>query len=184
MNYKMEKTTSEVYTIRFDQRDWWLQATIIENRGYLALHTSHGDWQYRWSSPGMSFKQFLTTLNNDYLMGKLGQRSYFNGDETKTQIKRDILNKRKEGDYSLKAFDAREFYNFLTKGCRQLDTSNKKIYYRNFDEGLGRNILEKIYEDDFTSIPCFMEYDPALHQFVENLWPAFVEELRKESSNG
>ena len=87
MTYRVEKATSEVYTIRFDDhRAWFIQATIMEDRGYLALSTSHGDWQYRWGSPGMPFKQFLTTLDNSYLMGKLGCRNFFNDEETLKQI--------------------------------------------------------------------------------------------------
>jgi hypothetical protein len=183
MTYRVEKTTSEVYTIRFDDhRDWFIQATIIEDRGYLALHTSHGDWQYRWGSPGKSFKHFLTTLDDSYLMGKLGQRDFFEGNDTVKQIKNDVIEKRKQTDIS--AEDARTFINFVSPtkrryGAYYLDISNVEMFHRSLDEEIGRNLIEKIY-GEITYVPCYMGYDPSLRYFVKNLWPSFVEELNKE----
>jgi hypothetical protein len=181
VTYKVEKSVSEVYTLRWDDhRDWFLQATIIEDRGYLALHTSHGDWQYRWGSPGMPFKQFLTTLDDSYLMGKLGHRDFFEGDDTVKQIKHDVIEKRKETNIS--AEDARSFFDFLTKSYG-IDTSNVEIFHRSLDEGIGRDLVEKIY-GEITYAPCYMGYDPSLRYFVKNLWPSFMEELKKEVLNG
>jgi hypothetical protein len=179
MTYKVEKSISEVYTLRFDDhRDWWIQASIIDDRGHLSLHTSHGDWQYRWGSPGMPFKQFLTTLDKDYLMGKLGERSFFDDKETIKQIKQDIRCKRREG--GLKEEDAREFYDYLSKGYG-IDASNQSTFYRSL-ETQGHVLVDKIYWGDFTSIPCYMDYEPSLRQFVENLWPSFVKYLKFEQS--
>jgi hypothetical protein len=184
MTCRLEKTTSEVYTLRWDDhRDWFIQATIIEDRGYLALHTSHGDWQYRWGCPGMPFKQFLTTLDNNYLMGKLGQRDFFEGDDTIKQIKHDVIEKRKENDIS--AVDARSFFDFLVGPKKRsmfsyrIDTSNIEMFHRSFDEKIGRDLIEKIY-GEITCVPCYMGYDPSLRYFVKNMWPFLVEELKKE----
>jgi len=178
MTFKVEKTTSKVYTLRFDDhRDWFIQATIIEERGYLALHTSHGDWQYRWGSPGMPFKQFLTTLDDGYLMGKLGQRNFFEGDKSVKQIKRDIIEKRKETDIS--AEEARSFYDFLVKPYG-IDASSIEMFHRSFDEETGCNLIEKIYES-IMYVPCYMDYDPSLRYFVENMWPSFTQALKDEN---
>lgn len=183
MTHRLEKTVSEVYTIRWDDhRDWFIQATIIEDRGYLALHTSHGDWQYRWGSPGMPFKKFLTTINSDYLRGKLGHRTYFKGVETLDQIKLDIIQKRKDLDIS--AEEARSFidmikpkkYSILNYG---ISINNTDEFYRSFSWGVGKDLVEKIYEE-ITYVPCCMGYDPSLVHFTENMWPTFIEELKKE----
>ena len=34
-----------------------------------------GSMGYRWEAPGDNFKKFLTELNTDYLMNKLGEES-------------------------------------------------------------------------------------------------------------
>lgn len=183
MTHRLEKTTSEVYTIRFDNHsDWFVQATIIEDRGYLALHTSHGDWQYRWCSPGIPFKKFLTSIDGDYLMRKLGLRTYFEGEETVNRIKQDIIEKRKELDIS--AEEARSFMDMIKPKKRSVlnyrfSTSSVGEFYRSFDEGVGRELVEKIYED-ITYVPCYVGYDPSLKFFISDLWPSFIEELKKE----
>ena len=175
VNITVKKSVSEVYTIRFpENRDCWVVATLNMKLGHIALHTSHGDWQNSWSCPGMPFKEFLTTLDDSYLMNKLGGRQeWFDGDATLKQLKRDIINSRREE--SISASDAREAYDSL----KDLDLSNLYEYQHSIEQ---EDIVSKVYADDYSSIPCVRDHDPSLRMFVKDLWPGLVQALKDELS--
>ena len=179
-NITVEKSTAEVYTVRFnDHKSWWIQATIIEARNYVALHTSHGDWSYTWGSPGMPFKKFLTTLDDSYLIGKLGgPRDYFNGDASYMQLKKDVIKHRRGNDVwtdQLTEDEAKEMWHSLK---RRFDYSSETNYVCSIHE-CPSAIIEKIY-GDLTNVPFIKEHDPSLQSFVKDLWPGFVKVLADE----
>ena len=177
MNITVKKSSSELYTIRFpEHRDWWVMATINTERGHIALSTSHGDWQNMWSCPGMPFKKFLTTLDEGYLMGKLGGRGeWFDEDATLRQLKTDVISFRREYPGTLSAKDARQIYDDL----KDLDLSSVSEYQHSIERG---DIVSRIYDDDYTSLPCVMDHDPSLRMFVKDLWPGLVQALKDELS--
>jgi len=173
-NITITKSQAEVYTIRFkEHRDWWIQAVIIENRGYLALNTSHGDWSYTWSSPGCPFKEFLTQIDDCYLTKKLGrQQDRFNGEESFKRIKKDVLRLRRDLEITCEV--ARNVWDSLGS----MDCSSEVNYWRSLDEM--PIIFQQIY--DYCDVPCVKEFDPSLKLFVKDMWPAFVKVLKNELS--
>lgn len=53
----------------------WAVITMNERIGMLQITSDWGNWSYRWSAPGMPFKEFCIQMERDpdYLIGKLTQ---------------------------------------------------------------------------------------------------------------
>jgi hypothetical protein len=69
---------------------WW--AVFYVDSGLLSIQSDYGDYSYRWSSYGESFKDFLLSIDGHYLMTKLsGGSREFMFDETIKRIKKDII---------------------------------------------------------------------------------------------
>lgn len=58
-----------------DARFGWAVITVNERIGMLQVSSDWGNWNFRWSAPGMPFKEFLIQMavDPDYLIGKLTQ---------------------------------------------------------------------------------------------------------------
>lgn len=167
-----DKSLAEVLTIRFpENRSWWLQATIIEDRGYLAIASSHGDYQHTWSSPGGPFKEFLTRLDKSYLMCKFGQMDWFDGDRTKKELLAKIREARRN-EY-IEADEAREFYD----NAESLDYSSEYAYCHEIDSISCTDLVKRVFDGDIISVPVCKDYNPQLQTFVRELWPGLIQAL-------
>jgi hypothetical protein len=122
------------------------------------------------------FKQFLCELDDDYLMGKLDHRDWFDFDETIKAVKHDILEWRKSGSLDKKG--AKAAWDELLKIADEVSTPDE--LYHAFDDSEHLDCLT----EDFGEVVRY-GFQPDLRQFVARLWPVFVDALKKEiAANG
>ncbi|HFC9206772.1 TPA: hypothetical protein ACF0PM_002231 [Clostridium perfringens] len=101
------KKLVEQYELR---NGWeWAFITIDSDRGIFQAHTSFGEFGYSWPNHGReTFKHFLIELDYDYLLNKISSETEVNGNKTKENWIKAILQDRKQKD--LTAEEARELY--------------------------------------------------------------------------
>ena len=126
---------------------------------------------------GDDFKRFLIGIGDDYLINKLGgSNSYiFDFDDTIKNIKKEILEYRRDGNSAEKV---REIWDEIE--CLE-STNNKDIFFR--------DIMDTKYYD---IICCNEPYNiivedivnPPLNSFVKEIWPHFINALKKEKNDG
>lgn len=175
----LQKKQCEQYILRWKKGYCWVVIFIDEDLGMISVQSDYGDYGYRWGSPGMPFKEFLISINNDYLMGKfhMGQRMHFEKEETIKSIQRDIIKARREnGD--IEASEARECWKEL-EYVEDIGDSQDAFFERFFNDC--RGVMEKIYGNDYTSIPCHTVYPYQLQGFVKEIWPEFIKILKQET---
>jgi hypothetical protein len=174
LEFCAEKSTTDRYTLRWKDRPWWAVFMVSED-GFLSVQSDFGDYSYRWPAPGQPFKEFLTDIDTHYLMGKFGRREEFNLTETLIQIQRDILEYRQEE--SITAEDAREAWDATMRLSNECDEDQSDFYHQLMRD---TPILTIVYRGDYTSVPCVNEYPAMLRAFCANIWPAFIDTLKKE----
>lgn len=62
---------NKCYDISTDRPGEWA-TIIIRPNGQIFINSDYGDWCFWWNGFGKDFKQFLISLNSDYLASKLG----------------------------------------------------------------------------------------------------------------
>lgn len=147
---------------------------MITEDGFLSIHSDFGDYNYRWSAFGDSFKSFLIGVDQSYLMGKLSQRDEFNEKDTFNQISSEICSYRRDQLISFKESDGLlKEVEYLRRHCGPF----REEYYRMVESLPG---LMGFYNHDMASFPCSMNYSHSIRSFCEHIWPAFIETLKEE----
>jgi hypothetical protein len=167
---KIEKSLVERYYLK---EDWTYADIHISEDGALFIRSDYGDYTYKWGSFGDSFKKFLISINNDYLINKLGGvNSYiFDYDLTIKEIKKEIIKGRREG---LDNEVVREIWNEI----EELEyTSIKDIFYKII---MDTQYFDIICDNDPYNIPCQESINPQLSSFIKELWPNFIAYLKEE----
>jgi len=140
---------------------------VIDSSGYFSAVSDYGNYAFQWSAfgEGVDFRDFLCSLNSDYLMGKLGRRDWFDSTKTHGKIKRIIIEMRKDGSVTKEA--ARDVWEDMPNPC---DTETD---YREYLEGKW---------GFFQDLCGIMDYDfpPDLMAFATRLYPRLVGEMRQE----
>lgn len=170
---KIEKTLVERYYIK---EDWTYADIHISNDGSLMIRSDYGDYAYKWGSFGNDFKNFLIGIGNDYLINKLGCGNgyIFDYDSTINSIKKEIIKYKREN----KKEDAREIWEEI----ESLDpTDNKEIFFMVI---MNTKYFEILCFNDPYNIPIEYMVNPQLNSFLKEIWPCFIEELKKEKNNG
>lgn len=66
----VEKQLADAYHIDSMKHSW--AVIMVSEKGDLMINSDYGNFAYAWRSyGGKEFKHFLTTINIDYLIGKL-----------------------------------------------------------------------------------------------------------------
>lgn len=168
---KHRKTSVDMYYVRKDH-EW---ANIVHDDGLLMIHSSYGSWSYYWSHPGGPAKEFLTQLDDGYLISKLGgSKKEFDGERTEQNIRREILERRRDG--RLNKDNAREIWEEIDGVDFQHEWDLHRICHA------GSYATQRMLwdmEDVF-----FRKPDSGLEWFVRMLWPEFVAVLKAEASEG
>lgn len=92
--YTVKRRTCEVIELHIGLD--YVVFTIDDNpdRHYhnLSIEGSYGGYAFAWNAPGPDFKGFLAKLNVDYVRGKMigGEPEEFDGDETRTELNKEI----------------------------------------------------------------------------------------------
>lgn len=166
--FTIKKETVECYKIRgvgntFDWADITIDAR--QNTGRIQIASDNGSFQYYWGACGEPFKEFLIGLGKDYAAGKFGESKWFDHDGTIELIKQNIATRAKNEEHKdvlleelkeLEGCDSRESFCFLMHNSTEL----MKMY------------------DDFPDI--LEKISPGFEYFWNNIWPVFIEELKKE----
>lgn len=171
--YEVKRGICETYTLRWKNTHMWAVFMVTDN-GFLSIQSDFGNYSYRWQAFGDSFKQFLTTLDDSYLMSKLaGTEREFYLDQTLKILVEQVLSERKQD--LITEEKARELMNEIES--LQECGPYQEEYYRMIQELPG---LMEFYGNDMSSVPCSMGYTGQMQGFVERIWPAFRAVLNKE----
>lgn len=154
------------YQVRPPGRSEWARIWLTDD-GCFSTVSDYGNYGYWWGSPGGEIRRFLIGLGPDYVLTKLtsGKRDKINGQKSVKRIQEYILSHRRERDWSKER--AREEWDLLQEHSDLDDIFNQVHWYEQ------------------TTIDCAYEYlvyegSQQAAAFVRELWPLFVEELRKE----
>lgn len=178
---KITEEPSVTYKIRDLGQFGWADITIREwpGGGSFDCQSDYGNYAYQWGAIGSrTFKQFLCSLDKDYFLKKTRPKDYrvFDSDLTCQNIRRDIIEKRKEREFTKE--EARECWN----ECEDLENqSNRNIdaFYYWFET---TNLGEKLYCGDYSSVPIQKIYNPMCDAFWERIWP-HITKYWKEKTN-
>lgn len=171
----LQKDVCEKYTLRFENGVDYAIFTIDET-GMFNCQSSFGNFNYKWYSFGDNFKEFLSRLDDGYLLNKLCNRSYFNAYEYIQDSKRTIIKKRR--DYNLTGEQARTLWTFFDKtvdSCNDSVDIIRNEFYCNSDlsEILGPEPWTSEYWPE-------ADYSPDQLAFVNKVYPIFASILKEE----
>lgn len=102
--------TLRQYDLRTD-KGRWLARVVICDDGYFSTVSDYGNYGFWWGAAGDCFRSFLCRLEPDYLCGKLAPETVYYGQETEKNIRRRILEWRRDG--SLSRDDARREWDLI-----------------------------------------------------------------------
>lgn len=138
----------------------------LTDDGCLTILSDYGNYGYWWSNTGGEIREFLIGCDDGYLMRKLaaGERE-FNGRSTVRAIRELIISWRRDG--SLSKERAREEWSLL-------DRYSDMNHPDEFREWAGRTEFGDAWEFAAYEIPC------QLQQFMERLWPGFIQQMSAE----
>ena len=185
-NPEIIKVPSVTYKLRNLKRNAWADITLREwcRGGSFQCQSSYGEFAYIWRAIGDDgIKDFLCSLDKDYFLKKTRPNDYmvFSNKLTCKRIKKDIIEQRKE------VLITKEEAHQCWEECNCLESNNS----RNSNEFffcLEKNtnlfepcmLVEKIYMDDWLSIPTVYIYNPQYDAFWDNVWSVIVEYWQKE----
>lgn len=169
---KVTKTVVEQFYLK--KEPWWAAIFIDSDKLMLSIQSDYGDYSYRWTSVGKSFKEFLLKIDDNYFMDKLsGGKTEFDFDKTRKSIKLDIIRYRKSSDIDEET--AREAWD---------DLNNFEAAFPNeFYSELPESIVEGIYNNEDPAIPCEFVTPYRLQAFVKEIWSEFKPILKKDIEN-
>lgn len=154
------------YQVRPARGSEWARIWITDD-GCFTTISDYGNYGYWWGCPGMEFREFLIGCGPDYVLTKLtsGRRDKLNGHKSVKRIQEYILSHRRERDWSKER--AREEWELLDR-------------YSDLDD-----IFNQVHWYEQTTIDCAYEYlvyegSQQAAAFVRELWPLFVEALKRE----
>jgi len=177
----VKRSVCERYDVRTGKNSEWAIIMLDERGGILQICSDFGNWSYNWPYHGReSFKHFIVELgrDTDYLTRKLaGEPDRYLPDETVRGCRDEILRQRKERE--IEKAVARKAWDYLD-GTDDLDTEAQLI-----EAVYDSPALTKVFgEEPWESISFKKDYRTGIRQFIERLWPVFVEAIRKEITDG
>jgi hypothetical protein len=147
-----------------------------DGAGAILIRSDYGSWDFFWGSCGSPFKKFLTEIGKDYLTGKLcGADKEFRQHEWQIDARRIVdeyfadYDPEDEGRAS-----AIEELDDIDKNCN-FHSSEGMYAYLNGESPT----LTDVFSDS-GEYPNGNFVPRQLEMFVEQIWPVFVEELKKE----
>ena len=170
-NFKTTKSTVECYKIRGTKSGVWADITIDANEkaGRLQIASDYGSWQYYWGSCGLNFKDFLISLNIDYVANKFGEGNWFDLDKTISNLESNIK--------EFTQYDTiQDLKNELLEELKNLEESSGK------DEFVHKMWNSPKIMDMADGTPNLeTSISPQFQNFWKILWQVFKEELKAES---
>jgi hypothetical protein len=143
---------------------------IIDSTGYFSCVSDYGNYAFQWTAHGEDdFREFLVSLDNDYLMGKLaGGRTEFDAGLTRQLIREHIFERRKT--YDINKLAARNLWDRVSK------LEDKESFKEFFEDDAPNEGVE--FSDWWEMFHYGHPHD--LQLFCKHLWPRFKEALKEE----
>ena len=137
---------------------------FLDSCGTFSAVSDYGNYGYVWTNPGRPFHEFLMGLDNDYLSRKLadGAREY-QGEETHKEVLVELKRLLDAGDLDEQSYDEELL---LLEDHDNLDSEVA------FHTWMSHTQIEA-HELGCWSVPNQVK------AFCINVWPKFVEQLRK-----
>lgn len=156
---------------------YWADISIREwpGGGSIDVQSDYGLYAYTWYSIGDEpFRKFLCSLCRDYFMAKTrGERGWknYDGPATIREIRKNIIEDRLEGEITKK--DARSMWN-------SLEGKGDWLFTELVEDSTFEGILDRIYGDDFSNIPCIESPKFECLNFWSIIWPCACEIWKNE----
>lgn len=174
----VEKTQTETFTLRWKGRPWWAIFYVDEAHGALSIQSDFGDYSYRWGAPSKPFKKFLSELDDGYLKIKLSHGTdhdrYFYERESFKKLREAVDKRCKERGFTKKQ---RKKYDDAVEEIDEYDCRSEDLFshliYHNED-------LVELFDPYEIGDFIVKGYSPRLEQFVEKIWPSFVDALKAD----
>lgn len=167
-SFELTKSTVEKYMLRGNGT--WADIVLDDQgdkRGQIMINSDYGAWSYFWGSMGCSLKEFITKCDTPYLMGKLGERNYFDEEATKECYRRNLQELLKDNDIE------QEIYDKLIEEIDSADWCSADNMYHDMSQDL-LGVCDPH--------PC-MEHQPSLVNFMDRLFPVFIKLLNDETKS-
>lgn len=175
MKYTINKSnTAERYDMRSPEGEGWAIFVIDEKLGFVAVQSDFCDYQYMWPNHGRkSLKHFLTSGDVSYFLNKFtrGERK-FDITQTVNEIGVELRHKVRIG--TLQKTDYKVALDELSDISLSADTETE--FYDLLSQ---TEELAKIYDDPY-GIPFRTMDPPQATMFFQEIWPAFIEQLKQE----
>jgi hypothetical protein len=152
----VEVFEDDVKMVRFRLNAGWdyVWLTYHQEKGFISITSSYGNWSYIWSSmgEGTTLSQFFSQADKFYLSNKLWdhkqKKTYFDLQQGITDIKEEILRERKEEVLSRK--DARNLYD-LVEDLEEVDGYDDPSEHRFMEAFMDHRILSEWNQEPWES---------------------------------
>lgn len=180
-DFTYKKSVSERYDIQPKGGCGWGIFTIDENGGVFHCQSDYGDYSYMWPNHGRdSFKHFLCEINTQYLLGKVAERDTFDYEKSFKKWGKAIIQMRRDRDCTKEqARDAWDFIHHYLDDCNDASVCQVRLYES--------EAISAICPDEpWYMFPTDKDYSPQALAFAHQLWPMFIDILKRElgASNG
>jgi hypothetical protein len=165
--YKVTKSYVTSYKIRKQNGHGWADITVDIGKECVRLQISsdYGDWQNFWGSTGIDPIDFLKKIDIGYAASKFGCGRHFNSDKTIVNIKKQIIEYRRED--GLSEMVARQYYDDIK------EAESEFVFYEEKDLYFALQGKD-IYDFFSDGLPIATEVEPGFRQFWMELWPIFL----------
>lgn len=162
----MGDTKVRRYSIPSAKGEGWA-VFLIDDTGILTAITDYGNYGH-WFSISGDMRDFIIgcSESKSYLMGKFGRKDKYDDERTCREIKKYILELRREG--RLTKEEAKNEWFLLFENNNLYDLDNVKEWYESTK--LDTDLSEMVYYD----------FPSDVKAFVQKTIPRFAEVLRKE----
>lgn len=173
----MAEPTVYQYRLR-KPKGTWLADVILRSDGYFSAVSNCGGYAFRWGSPGMEFRAFVADLEDDadYLCGKLGRRTWWDGAATLTGIREYILESRREGGWTKEraAEEWRTLADALSPWTERSPSEHEEMDILQFHDWSSATKL-----DDAGEFATY-DYEPQLRAFCREVMPVLATAIREQ----
>ncbi|WXR61208.1 hypothetical protein WG909_13035 [Peptostreptococcaceae bacterium AGR-M142] len=146
--------------------------------GTMQITSSFGNFAYTWGCVSGCFKEFLCQIDDAYLLNKISNIDSFYFEDYIKQSKSRILKDRKNKDFSKE--EARKFYDYYKSNMHNFE------YRYSYDLTVLEFANSTVVNDVLDEYSFESEYLPTCDYpknhiyFINNIYPVFIEELKKE----
>lgn len=160
------------------EKGGWLADVILRADGFFATVSDWGSYAYRWTHPGMPFREFVAGLarpHDSYLCSKLERRDWFDGTQTLKNITGHICEYRRDGSMT-KEEAAKEWdllVDIIGDGLH-VDLRNEEMDLHQFHQWYSQTSIDAAHE--------FGRYDfrPDVRAFCAEVMPRLAALIRAE----